>query len=242
VFYRGKETRIKIGGTKVIKALRGKNKEILVLTNNSTDSVETIHRRLSQFEILVEREEILTSSLLTAEYLQLKVGKIKYFLVGEKGLEEELEKFGHERVWDAKAEFVVVGLDRKVTYEKIDTASRLVRNGAGLIATHNARLYMYRNGPAIATGPFVKAIEYGGGKKAVVIGKPSPLMFRAALRRGGVRKDQAVMIGDQVDTDILGASKAGIDSILVKTGVDKDSGGVPTLADLANVDEIVGLL
>src|SRR5262245_9448586 len=109
------------------------NKEIFVLTNNSTDSVETIHRRLSQFGIQVEREEILTSSLLTAEYLRRKEGKVKYFLIGEKGLEREMEGFGHERVWDAKAEFVVVGLDRKVNYEKLDTASRLVRNGAGLI-------------------------------------------------------------------------------------------------------------
>jgi len=198
VFYKGKESRVKIGGTKAIEAIKARGKKIYVLTNNSTDSVETVHSRLQEFAIPVEKEEILTSSRLTAEYLRDRHGRVSYFLVGEEGLDLEMKRCGHRRTEGENAEFVVVGLDRKLTYEKLDNAARLARNGAGIVATHNSRLYMYKTGPAIATGPIVKAIEYGSQKRATVIGKPSPLMFRIALERAECKKREAVMIGDPV--------------------------------------------
>jgi 4-nitrophenyl phosphatase len=225
-----------------VGALRKKEKKLFVLTNNSTDSVETIHSRLEEFEVLLRRDEILTSGLLAAEYLRQRHGKVSYFLVGEEGLESEMEKHGHSRVLGEKADFVVVGLDRGITYDKLDHAARLVRGGAGLVATHVSRLYMYKTGPAIATGPLVKAIEYASKKRATVIGKPSPLMFTIALRRAGCAKKDAVMIGDQVDTDIEGASRAGIDYVLVTSGIDKNAKGYAPLATIRNVDQIVGLV
>jgi 4-nitrophenyl phosphatase len=242
VFYKGKESRVKIGGTRVVQALRQKGKSLYVLTNNSTDSSETVYARLRQFDIPVKKEEVLTSSLLTAEYIRERHGKVSYFLVGEAGLEAEMRKFGHRRTESERAEFVVVGLDRKITYKKLDKAARLVRKGAGLVATHNSRLYMYKTGPAIATGPLVKAIEYASRKRATVIGKPSPLMFRIALERAACTSRQAVMIGDQVDTDIAGASRAGVDAILVTSGMDQNADGYKVLATISNVDEIVPLI
>jgi 5'-nucleotidase len=242
VFYKGKEDREKIGGTKVVEAIRRAGMRLYVLTNNSTDSVETIHRRLSEFQIPVKVEEILSSGLLTSEYLFKKYGKVRYFLVGEDGLDSEMKKYGHVRTKGHKAAFVVVGLDREVTYEKLDTAVRLVRGGSSLIATHSSRLYMYKTGPAIATGPIVKAIEYGSGKRATLIGKPSPLMFSIALHKAGCRKGDAVMVGDQVDTDVAGAARAGIDSILVTSGVDQSAEGYSPLAVVKNVDDIAHML
>ena len=185
---------------------------------------------------------MLTSGLLTAEYLSEKKGGVTYFLVGEDGLEDEMRKFGHRRTLGEDAEFVVVGLDRHITYEKLDHAARLAMKGAKIVATHISRLYMYKSGPAMATGPLVKAIEYASGKRATVIGKPSPLMFRIALKRAGCTSREAVMIGDQADTDIEGARRAGIDAILVTTGIDRDAGRLRLLARLSNVDEIVSLL
>jgi len=242
VFYRGKESRVKIGGTAAIQALRESGRRLFILTNNSTDSSETVHSRLREFDIPVKREEVLTSGLLTAEYLRQRHGKVSYFLVGEEGLDIEMKRFGHRRVSRESADFVVIGLDRSITYEKLDHAARLARNGARIIATHSSRLYMYKTGPAMATGPIVKAVEYGSGKRAQVIGKPSPLMFRIALERAGTRKEDAVMTGDQVDTDIAGATRAGIDSILVTSGIDKSPGRYTPLAVLSNVDDIVPLL
>jgi 4-nitrophenyl phosphatase len=242
VFYKGKESRVKIGGTEAVEALRRAGRRLFVLTNNSTDSAETVHSRLLEFDIPVKRDEVLTSGLLTAEYLRDKHGKVTYFLVGEKGLDFEMKKCGHQRTRGEEADFVVVGLDRKVTYDKLDQAGRLARGGAGIIATHSSRLYMYKTGPAMASGPLVKAIEYASGKRATVIGKPSPIMFDIALARADCAKKDAVMIGDQVDTDIEGASRAGIDSILVTSGVDKSAGRFKPLAVLSNVDEIVPIL
>jgi len=242
VFYKGKESRVKIGGTEAIEALRAKGRKLYILTNNSTDSSETVHARLADFGIPVKQEEVLTSALLTADYLRAKHGKVVYFLVGERGLEAEMTKFGHRRTRGEAADFVVVGLDRKITYDKLDHAARLVRNGAGIVATHSSRLYMYKTGPAMATGPLVKAIEYASKNRATVIGKPSPHMFRIALGRAGCDKEDAVMLGDQADTDIAGAHRAGIDAILVTSGIDKDAGGLSLLAKISNVDEIVPLL
>lgn len=242
VFYRGKESRVKIGGTKVVEALRERGKKLFVLTNNSTDTVETVQSRLEEFEIPFEKEEILTSGLLTAEYLYLRHGKVSYFLVGESGLESEMKKFGHRRTSCESAQFVVVGLDRALTYEKLDHAARVVRNGASIVATHGSRLYMYKTGPAIATGPIVKAIEFATQKRATVIGKPSPLMFEMAIERAGCKKDEAVMVGDQLETDIIGAARAGIDSVLVTTGVDADPGKTHPIATISNVDELLKLL
>jgi HAD superfamily hydrolase (TIGR01450 family) len=242
VFYKGKESRVKIGGTRAIEALRSAGRKLFILTNNSTDSAATVHSRLTDFGIPVKREEVLTSGLLTAEYLRERHGKVSYFLVGEAGLDAEMRRCGHRRTRGERADFVVVGLDRGISYDKLDRAARLARNGAGIVATHVSRLYMYRTGPAMATGPLVKAIEYASQKRAVVIGKPSKLMFSIALGRSGVKKTDAVMIGDQADTDILGANRAGIDAILVTTGIDRDAPGMKLLAKLSNVDSIVPLL
>ena len=187
----------------------------------------------------VHQEEVLTSGLLTAEYLLKKHGRVSYFLVGEEGLDDEMRKHGHRKARGDEADFVVVGLDRRITYDKLDRASRVARNGAAIIATHASRLYMYKTGPAMAAGPLVKAIEYASGKRATVVGKPSPLMFEIALQRAGCDRSEAVMIGDQADTDIAGASSAGIDAILVTSGIDSDAPGYRLLAKLTNVDRIV---
>ena len=242
VFYRGKESRVELGGAKVVDALRSRRKRLFVLTNDSTDSVQTICSRLGEIGVRLTEDEVLTSALLTADYLLSRYGRVSYYLVGEPGLEQEMNKFGHHRTEGEKADFVVVGLDRRLSYDKLDHAARLVRNGASIIATHSARLYMYATGPAVATGPIVKAIEYATGKRATVVGKPSGLMFRMALRKAGCRNVDAVMVGDQVETDVLGANRVGIDAILVTTGVDKTAKGHRVLATVSSVDELVKFL
>ncbi len=242
VFYKGKESRVKLGGDMIIPMLRAKRKDLFVLTNNSTDSVDTVHSRLAGFGIEVDRSEILTSALLTADYLRSRFGSVAYYLVGEPGLEAEMKACGHRRTGADDADFVVVGLDRGLTYRKLDEAARVIRNGGSLVATHSARLYMYKTGPAIATGPLVKAIEYATGKRATVVGKPSGLMFKMALNKAGCAPADAVMIGDQVETDIAGAARAKIDAILVTSGVDKSAPGYKLLAKVANVDDVAGLL
>src|SRR3989442_15538878 len=239
VFYRGKENPIKIGGTRVIRRIRERGKKLFILTNNSTDTVATIRSNLVNFDIPVRGEEILTSGALTAEYVVKTYGRATYYLIGEAGVNEELIKAGLKRTLGAYGPVVIVGLDRHLTYSKLDRAAKVVGNGADIVASHSARVYMYNYGPAIAVGPIVKALEYATGRRATVIGKPSPLMFQIALRRANCDKRDAVMIGDQLETDIVGAKKAGIDSILVLTGVDKGSGGrIKPSSTVRNIDDL----
>ncbi len=216
----GKEKPVKLGGTKVINKIRAsKGKKFFVLTNDSTDTVETVLERLLRFDIPVRYEEILTSAKLTAQYVAKRHPKGTYFLVGERGLEEELSREGMRRTKGTKADVVVIGLDRWLTYNKLDRAGEVARNGASIVACHYARLYMFKNRVAMAVGPIVKAVEYSSGKKAVAIGKPSRLMFELALEKAGCTPEEAVMVGDQEETDILGAKRMGITSVMVKTGV-----------------------
>jgi HAD superfamily hydrolase (TIGR01450 family) len=242
VFYKGKESRVALGGAKAVEVLRARGKRLFILTNNSTDSTETVRTRLGELGVHVRNEEILTSARLSADFIRSSHGRASYFLVGEGGLEAEMKRAGHRRVLGETADFVVVGLDRGLNYEKLDHAARLVRGGASLVATHCARLYMYKNGPAMATGPIVKALEYAGEKRATVVGKPSKLMFTMALKKARCSAEEAVMVGDQVETDIVGATRACIDAILVTSGVDKEAKGFDLLARVSNVDEIVTLL
>lgn len=242
VFYRGKEIRVKIGGTKIVHELRKRGKKLFVLTNNSTDTVEIVRSRLVESGIPIRKREILTSGIVTAQHLLAEYGKVSYYMVGERGLDAEMRRLGHRRVEGAKADFVVVGLDRSLTYGKLNHAWKVVRNGAQIVATHISAVYMAKEGPAMATGPIVRALEYATGTRAIEVGKPSPLMFRVALRDAGCSKRDAVMLGDQIDTDILGARRAGIDAILVKTGVDRNIKGTGALAAISNVDDLVGFL
>lgn len=242
VFYKGKENPIKIGGSKVIRKIRERGKKLFVITNNSTDTVATIHSNLLKFDIRVTKHEILTSGLLTAQYVHQNYGRATYFLLGEKGLDMELRKEGLKRTTRGGADVVIVGLDRKLTYDKLDKAVRVVNDGARIVATHAARMYMYKFGPAIAVGPTVRALEYATGKRATVIGKPSTLMFEMALQRGRCGKNETVMIGDQIDTDIVGATRAGIDSVLVLTGVDKGVENSGAAGVIRDIDELADFI
>ncbi|HUI00082.1 MAG TPA: HAD-IIA family hydrolase [Nitrososphaerales archaeon] len=235
----GKEAPVKLGGTKVINKIRAKGKRFFVLTNDSTDTIETVHERLRRFDIPVKKEEILSSAKLTAQYVAKNHPGGTYYLVGERGLDEELRREGLRRTRGTKADVVVVGLDRWVTYNKLDKASEVARNGASIVACHAARLYMYRNRVAMAVGPTVRAIEYASSKRAVAIGKPSRLMFELALEKAGCEPEETVMVGDQEETDIVGAKRMGITSVIVKTGV-FSRGETKTQADavVENVDDV----
>jgi len=215
----GKENPRYLGGREVVRKIKSSGRKAFVLTNDSTHIREEIHRNLTKLGFNFEVDEILTSSLLTASYLTQRFGKASFFLVGEEGLRRELEAAGH-RVTEENPQVVVVGFDRKLTYEKLDYALRFLRAGAQLIGSYGGALYMSDHGPALSAGPIIKALESGSGKRALMVGKPSPRMFRLALQRACEKPANAVMVGDQIETDLRGAHRAGVHTILVLTGVE----------------------
>ena len=214
----GKENPRYLGGREVVGRLKELGKSMFVLTNDSTHVRQELHENLRRFGFPIGVDEILTSSYLTALYLKKKFGQVSFYLVGEQGLRMELEAAGHFE--GDRPQVVVVGFDRQLSYQKLDNALRFLRADAVLVGSYGGAVFMSDTGPALSAGPIIKALEYGSGKRATMIGKPSPRMFQLALGLAGEKAERAVMIGDQIETDLLGARKAGVHTVLVLTGVE----------------------
>lgn len=241
----GKEKPRYLGGREVIAKIKAQGKKAFVLTNDSTHIRREIHENLAKMGFNFNQDEILTSSYLTAMHLHDRFGKASFFLVGEEGLRRELEAAGHHPTLE-KPDVVVVGFDRQLSYPKLDHAMRVLREGSMLVGSYGGAVYMSDHGPALSAGPIIKALEYASGKRAVMIGKPSPRMFKLALRRAGEKPNRAVMVGDQLETDLLGACRARVHTILVLTGVEtretiRNSKFKPELV-IENVDQLLDLL
>jgi len=214
----GKENPRYLGGRELVTRLKKTGKRVFVVTNDSTHLREELRVNLAKFGFPLGIDEILTSSYLTALYLKKRFGRASFFLVGERGLKGELKAAGHFE--GERPDVVVVGYDRKLSYEKLNTAQRFLRNGAELVGSYGGAVFMSDRGPALSAGPIIKALEYGSGKRAVMIGKPSPRMFKFALELAKERAERTVMVGDQIETDLLGAKRAGVHTVLVLTGVE----------------------
>ena len=214
----GKENPRYLGGREVVRRLKESGKKTFVVTNDSTHVRSELLQNLTRMGFSFGEEEILTSSYLTALYLKERFGPTSFYLVGERGLRSELEAAGHYEGDGPRV--VVVGFDRQLSYQKLDNALRFLRAGAQLVGSYGGAVFMSDTGPALSAGPIIKALEYGSGKRATMIGKPSPRMFKLALSLAGEKAGRAVMIGDQIETDVLGANKAGVHTVLVLTGVE----------------------
>jgi len=240
----GKETPQYLGGREIVKRLKESGKKTFVLTNNSTQTRKEVHQNLKHLRFTFDLEDILTSSYLTARYLTQRFGETRFNLVGEDGLRRELETAGHRE--SNKPQAVIVGLDRHLTYNKLDEALRFLRTGAVLVGSYGGAVYMSARGPAMSAGPIVKALEFASGKRAVMIGKPSPWMFHLALQLANEKANRAVMVGDQIETDVLGAQRAGVHTILVLTGVETSvtasHSKIKPDAVIENVDALAKLL
>jgi 4-nitrophenyl phosphatase len=241
----GKEKPQYLGGREVVAKIKTLGKKAFLLTNDSTHTRQEILENLIRLGFNFQHDEILTSSYLTTKYLTNQYGTASFFLVGEKGLQRELEAAGHKET-EEKPDVVVVGFDRQLTYNKLDYALHVLREGAKLIGSYGGAVFMSDHGPALSAGPIIKALEYGSGKRAIMIGKPSPRMFQLALRIAKEEPSRAVMVGDQIETDMLGAHRAGVHTILVLTGVEnkatiRSSKLKPEMV-LENVDRLLDYL
>lgn len=245
VLYAGKERLRLIGGLRITQRLKELGKRFFILTNISTHTRAQIAGNLRSLGFRVTEEDILNSTYLTAAYLRKRYGSARCFVLGEEGLRQELLTAGHV-LTEESPRVVVIGLDRRLTYERLNHAYGFLRAGADLVAGHMARAYMYENAPALAPGPIVKALEYASGKRASSIGKPSPVMFRLAMELGRARPSETVMVGDQIETDAVGAKRLGIFTVITLSGVETRNSIArskvkPDLV-VANVDDLLRYL
>jgi len=192
---------------------------VFLLTNNSTRSREQVARNLQDAGFPICAGDIVTSAFIAGEYLREHYGSVHVWTVGEEGLDEELLAAGHELVPPRDADWVVVGMDRNLDYARLAQGLRALLAGARLLATNDDATFPTPNGPQPGAGAMIGAFKGMGFSPDAVVGKPSAIAFQVALERAGCKPEDALMIGDRLETDIFGAREAGIDSALVLTGV-----------------------
>jgi 4-nitrophenyl phosphatase len=215
VLYRGDEAIV--GAKEFIALLQRERVPFLLLTNNSTRTPGQYVAKLARMGIAIEESDVLTSAQATALYLErIAPPGARVYAIGEEGLRAALrEKY---TIAESEADFVVVGLDSELTYEKLKTATLLIRSGARFIATNPDKTLPTEEGLIPGNGAIVAALEAATGMAPLVVGKPEPAIFDLALARMGGGKEGAAVIGDRLETDILGGRRAGLITILVLSG------------------------
>ncbi len=198
----------------------------MLATNNASKTPEQYLKKFEGFGVSLKREQILTSSLATAAYLEneLEPGS-NVFVVGQDGLREAVREAGFTLLEDSSqaAGAVVSGIDFALTYDTLKHAAFLIQRGARFVGSNGDLTFPVETGLAPGAGSILAAIEAATNVKPTVIGKPKRLMFDIAVQKLGSDPDRTAMIGDRLETDILGGQRAGLKTILVTTGVDSQA-------------------
>ncbi|HEV6953842.1 MAG TPA: HAD-IIA family hydrolase [Promicromonospora sp.] len=231
------------GGPEFIAALRDKGLPFLVLTNNSIFTPRDLRARLAYSGIDVPEENIWTSALATAQFVADQIPNGSAYAIGEAGLTTALHQAGFT-LTESDPDYVVLGETRTYSFEAITKAIRLVMDGARFICTNPDVTGPSQEGVLPATGSVAAMITAATGKQPYYVGKPNPVLFRSALNLIGAHSESTAMVGDRMDTDVLGGMEAGLETFLVLTGstsaeeVDRypfrPSHVVPSIADLVD--------
>lgn len=200
--------------------LNANGKHFLFLTNNSQKSPQELSQKLKRMGLNVSPEHFYTAALATASFLKSQ-GATTAYVIGDAGLTNALYNVGIT-LNDVDPEYVVIGETENYNFDNICKATRLVNAGAKLIGTNSDITTPTEKGEVPACKALVAPIEYATNRKAYYVGKPNPLMMRAAMERFheiGIHSPDVAMIGDRMDTDVIGAIESGLDSVLVLSGV-----------------------
>ncbi len=206
------------GAPEFIGRLLERKIKFLILTNNPLYTQRDLEHRLNTIGLKVPAENIFTSAIATARFLQNQTPNGKAYVIGESGLTQAMHEVGYVQT-DMKPDYVVLGEVNNYNFEMITKAIRLINEGAMFIATNPDSTGPQETGVVPATGALAALIEKATGKVPFFVGKPNPLMIRSALRYLGVHSEDTVMIGDRMDTDIVAGVMSGLDTILVLSGV-----------------------
>ena len=206
------------GAQAFIAALRERGTPFLVLTNNSIYTRRDLAARLRASGLDVPEEAIWTSALATARFLDDQRPGGTAYVIGEAGLTTALHEVGYT-LTERDPDYVVLGETRTYSFERITHAIRLIVGGARFIATNPDPTGPTTAGPVPATGSVAALVSCAAGVEPYYVGKPNPLMMRSALNRIDAHSETTAMIGDRMDTDIVAGLEAGLETILVLTGV-----------------------
>ena len=206
------------GASEFLTALRERGLPFLLLTNNSIYTRRDLAARLALSGLDVPEESIWTSALATARFLDSQRPGGSAYAIGEAGLTTALYEVGYTMT-ERDPDYVILGETRTYSFERITQAIRLVAGGARFIATNPDPTGPAPDGPLPATGSVAALISRATGVDPYFVGKPNPLMMRSALNALDAHSETTAMIGDRMDTDIVAGLEAGLETILVLTGV-----------------------
>jgi 4-nitrophenyl phosphatase len=217
------------GLTDFFQTLRDLNLKFILATNNASLTPQQYVTKLAGMGVTVGIDEIMTSALATALYLskQRDPAQTRVFVVGEDGAIQALLEQGftltglYEINSDTSqgADVVVCGKDHSLNWDKLATATLNIRAGAEFIGTNGDNTLPTELGLIHGNGAILAALETASGVKPIIIGKPEPIMYQQAISKLGANLDETIAIGDKLETDILGAVRTGIRSLMVLTGV-----------------------
>lgn len=214
--YRGKE---KIPeAVAFVKKLHERGLRYLFVTNNSTRTKEAVADQLSGFGIPCTTDDVLTTSMATARFIKAQKQDASVYYIGEAGLRQAMEA-AHLSYNEDDPDFVAFGMDRQISYEKYAKACLAVRAGAKFVSTNPDVALPTERGLMPGNGSLTAVISVSTGVAPVFIGKPEPIIVNQALEMLGTARDRTLMIGDNYDTDIQAGIRAGMDTMIVLTGV-----------------------
>ena len=193
-------------------------KNFLFLTNSSERSPKELQIKLARMGLEVDESHFYTSALATAKFISSQAPGCSAYVIGGAGLVTALHDAGIT-MNDVDPDYVIIGEGNTYNYENILKAVKLVMKGAKLIGTNSDLTGPAEDGIIPACRAMISPIEMATGQKAYFVGKPNPLMMRTGLRILGVHSEDAVMIGDRMDTDIVAGIETGLDTVLVLSGV-----------------------
>ncbi len=210
------------GAKNFIQALLEEERKFLVVTNNALYTTRDLAHLLQIAGFDIPEENIYTSAVATAEFLEDQLPQGKAFVIGEVGLTEAIHHIGYVQT-PMNPDYVVLGETKNYSFDQITIAIRLINDGARFIATNPDLTGPGEQGVVPSTGAMAALIEAATGKSPFYIGKPNPLMMRSALNYLGVHSENSYMIGDNMRTDILAGISAGMETVLVLTGMTKEN-------------------
>jgi NagD protein len=208
------------GADRFVAALRRSGRKFLVLTNNSMFTPRDLAARLGAMGLPVPVGSLWTSALATAQFLQGQRPDGTAFVIGEAGLTTALHDIGYV-LTERAPDYVVLGETRTYSFPAITQAIRLVNGGARFIATNPDATGPSIEGALPATGSVAALIRHATGVAPYFVGKPNPLMMRVGLNVINAHSESTVMVGDRMDTDVVAGIEAGMETVLVLSGVTK---------------------
>ena len=210
------------GAKEFVDWLQREEKEYLFLTNNSGMTQKELQQKLLRMGLDVPEEHFYTSALATAEFLKAQAPGCSVYALGEAGLLNALYDAGLT-MNDVNPDYVVIGEGKSYSLDTLTKAVNLVRKGAKLIGANSDVSGPIENGIAPACRALIAPIEMATGKHAYFCGKPNPLMMRTGLRLLGCHSEEAVIIGDRMDTDIVAGTESGVATVLVLSGISDEN-------------------